>query len=263
MDWIKDPTGPKGVASFVTIVGRKGSGKSVRALTIWQDWPQPRIVIDVTGSITKHWAEGRPELGTGARYYGTRPDPKMRALPPLPFEWPRDDETGDLVEELCFCPDPATARGELEEVDRAISLAYGTGDVLVWVDEAVKVLPASQLEHKMPAARALLNHGRHHRVSALFAGPRVITMAPLVLAQSDHVLIYAQRSASDVERISDAIGVDRRELAREIAALGEHEYLWWNGSVQDPNEAITRYAPVPMPRQPRPAVPHQPRRTST
>ena len=255
-DWIADPTGPRGKASFVTIIGKKGSGKSVRALTIWQDWPQPRIVVDVTGSITKHWAEGRPELGPGARYYGRKPIENMRDLPPLPSSWPVDDETGDLVDELCLVPDPSNQKLELEDTDRAIGLAYVTGDCLVWIDEATKVLPAGVVPHKMPNAYALLNHGRHHRVSAIFAGPRTVTMDPLVLKQSDHILMYAQKGRSDIDRLADAIGVDPKELSHQIHKLGEHEYLWFNDSVVDPNDSITHYDPVPLPRQHRRAIPH-------
>lgn len=241
LDQIANPIGPKGKPSFVVIVGRKGSGKSVRALSIWQHWPQRRIVIDVTGSLTKAWLEGRPLLGPACEYFGA--GTKRRQLP---REWPMHEDTRRPVMELCFWPDASTLLGQLEEVDRAIDLALRTEDCLIWVDEATIVLPGSLLDHKMPAARKLLNHGRHAGVSGLFAGPRVVTMHTLVLAQADHVLCYRQQSIADIDRIADATGINKQDLRAELAALQEHCYAWWNSTHAD---ELSIYPPCDPPRQ--------------
>jgi hypothetical protein len=71
-------------------------------------------------------------------------------------------------------------------------------------------------------------------------------MHTLVLAQSDHVLMYRQQSIADIDRLADATGLDKQTLRGELAALGEHCYAWWNS---DHADELSVYPPCDPPRQ--------------
>jgi hypothetical protein len=192
-------------ANHVTIVGRKGSGKSVLAQRFWDSYPGDRLVIDPTGDVD------------------TR-DPKAENLTlPLPLRWPRpfrEDERSTLR----FHPDVGSATYR-DDMDAAVQLAFQKGSCLLWVDEVAELTSANNTP---PAMRRVLHQSRHRRLSTLFCGPRPIDINPLVISQADYLAIFDLPNPADRKRIADVIGYDLNELEEAHGELAEHGYLWWD-----------------------------------
>src|SRR5213075_1574972 len=102
-------------ATHVTIVGRKGSGKSVLAQRFWDSYPYDRLCVDPTGDVDPH-------------------DPKAEQITaPVPARWPKmpgSEQRSTLV----FKADPGTDT-YIDDMDRAAGLAFVHGNCLLWVDE--------------------------------------------------------------------------------------------------------------------------------
>jgi hypothetical protein len=205
-----DPTKP----NHITIVGRKGSGKSVLARRFWAGWPGDRLVIDPTGDVDAGEDAERLEL-------------------PLPSRWP-NNPLGDLEavggkpkrSTLRYVPDMG-ASTYVDDMDRAVGLAFTKGHALLWVDEVGELTNASSTP---PHVRRLLHQSRHRKLSMLFCGPRPMDINPLVMSQADYIAVFRLPNPADRKRIADVTGLDLGELEDALAEAVsvDHGYVWYD-----------------------------------
>lgn len=184
---------------IILSVGRKGSGKSVAARTLFRSWPDAdRLIIDVTGDAD--------------------PGEDMRAIKlgnPVPARLPAfDKEAGPQVYRWVADPHSPTYR---EDLDAALALGLWPKErrTVVWVDEAGEVFKANQVG---PHGRTALHQSRHHNLSLLLCCPRPMGIDPLCLAQADRVLMYDVPAKSDRDRLAAVLGLNRRFLDTELNA---------------------------------------------
>lgn len=209
-------------SNFVMLLGKKRSGKSVRARAFAEQWPRRLLVIDVLHEIEM---DGALILNTVPKAWPTTEDDKGQ-------RWP--------VQRVVIRIDMGAA-DHIEQIDAAFGLAYSTGDVLVWVDEVHVSMPTEK-SRRMHHARRILVHGRHRLISLLLCGPRPTHVDRLCLMQSDHVLVFDLPQRDDRERIADDLGVDRDDLAEIINTLPPHGYAWINTL----NKTLTVYPAYPI-----------------
>lgn len=207
-----DPRKP----TIITVIGRKGSGKSIIAASFWQSWPWDGICIDVTRDAL---------VGPAARNVSEIPDR---------FPQPEEGETRTL---LNFQPDPGDA-SYLEDLDRAVGLAVHNPrrKTLLWIDERGEFTV-----HPGPYMKRALNQSRHWGLSLMTCGPRAVSIDPLLIGQADYLYVFDLPTLSDRRRIADTIGVDLAELTRAIFALPKHGYLRWDSANRD----MVEFPPLP------------------
>ena len=194
-----DPTKP----NHVTILGRKGSGKSVLAERFWRSYPGDRLVLDPTGDV---------DAGDDAE----------KLTVPLPSRWPR--RLDDKRSTLRFVPDMG-APTYVDDMDRAVGLAFIKGKCLLWVDEVGELTNA---HNTPPHVRRLLHQSRHRRISMLFCGPRPLDINPLVMSQADYLAVFRLPNPADRKRVADVAGLDLDTLEDALAdaTAKEHGYIW-------------------------------------
>jgi hypothetical protein len=215
--------------AHILAVGRKGSGKSVLARTLFDSYPYDSLVLDVTGDL---WRDFINE--------GMQHDPAVkleRLTSPLPARLPPPREDGRR-QVFAFCPDMGDDHA-LDEMDRAIGLALRRGRMLIWFDEVGVIAPAGRTQ---PNMRRYLHHGRHHQITGLACGPRPIDVDPLVVAQIDHAFVFALANPADRRRIADNIGWPPKDVDAAVHGLGPHEFLHWHGATGD----LTHYPALPL-----------------
>jgi hypothetical protein len=204
--------------AFVSIFGRKGEGKSVLARRLWDTWPKDEFVIDVTkDALTPRDVDHTYDF--------------------VPDVWPerlREDEPVRIR----YVPDMRSAT-YLDDLDRAVGFACRNRGSMLWIDEIGVV---SRVNRTGPNMNHLLNQGRHDRMTTVFCGPRPINVDPLVLHQSDVVYVFKLPNPNDRRRIADSCGIDPRTLDEAVHALGDHEFLRWDGT------ELVHYDPLPMQR---------------
>lgn len=197
---------------IITVFGRKGSGKSVFAFTMFREWPNiDKLVIDPSGD-----ADPGADIGT------------KTITGKLPLELPRSDKPGHHTVTR-YVPDPRSSSYE-EDLDRAVGLVLFPKDrrTLLWVDESEDVFPANRLKAN---ERLFLKQSRHYYASGIICDPRPMNIATLVLSQADHVIMYDLPHPADRERIAAAIGVKPKVLSDELDRLVREEpefsFLWF------------------------------------
>lgn len=192
-------------ANHVTVVGRKGSGKSVLARRLFDSYDGDRMVIDPTGDIH------------------LEPEPGLTQLTdPLPIRWPMPPD--ERRSTLRYAPDMKSPT-YVDEMDRAAGLAFGKGDALLWLDEVAVLTRANATP---PHMRAVLHQSRHRNLSLLFCGPRPVDIDPLVLSQADYVAVFQTPNPRDRQRLADAMGLELPTMEAAHRELGEHDYLWYD-----------------------------------
>lgn len=209
-----DPRKP----TIVTILGRKGSGKSILAAGYWDSYPFDELVIDVTRDAI---------VGPGCTF-----------LSELPSKFPEPDrDHGRTRSKLVFQPDPGGASYD-DDLDRAVSLALNNprGRALLWIDERGEftVRPG-------PGMRRALNQSRHYGLSILSCGPRAVNIDPLLIGNADYLFIFQLPGIHDRRRIAETIGVPEDQLSRAIFALEPYEYLRWDQG----NREMIQFPPLP------------------
>lgn len=204
-------------SNYITILGRKGSGKSYLAARLWETWPYDRLAIDPTGDA---------RVG----------DDVERLEDPLPIRWPALPDK-ERRSSLHYVPDVGSATYS-DDLDRAVGLAFGRGRCLMWLDEVGELTRANRTP---PNMRRFLHQGRHKRISALMCGPRPIDVDPLVISQADYVYLFHLPHPRDKERVAGCIGIKPDELAAAIDALGEHCYLRYDARTRD----LVEFPPLP------------------
>jgi hypothetical protein len=225
-----DPGKPQIVSAW----GRKGSGKSFFNGVAYRSWPGDKLAIDVNGNayVGPDAERIREPLPSGFPQPVTPPGERRRARNLHYVANPRSDTYRD-------------------DLDRAVGLALFPQHhpMLLWAGEVGELTPNSKSK---PHMRQLLMQNRHHRVTALFDGPRPMNVDPLVLAQSDLVAVYELPNPADRRRIADSIGYppDRFDQAcQETWRQGDHWFLLWHA----PQKQLWVCPPLPADDQPQPA----------
>jgi hypothetical protein len=204
-----DPGRPMIISAF----GRKGSGKSVFNGEAYQSWAGDKLAIDVNGHA--YVGEDAEKLT------GEIPSSFPMGTPPLGEKRkPRN---------LHYIANPRSATYR-DDLDRAVGMALFPKDhpVLLWAGEVGELTPNSKAG---PHMRQLLMQNRHHRVTALFDGPRPMNVDVLVLAQSDLVAVYELPNPADRKRIADSIGFPPKEFdaaCHETWRQGDHWFVLWH-----------------------------------
>jgi hypothetical protein len=210
-----DPTKP----TIVTVLGRKGTGKSVLAAFYWDSYPYDELCIDVTRDAL---------VGPGCQFlYGE-----------LPTTFPAPDrDAGVYRTKLVYRPDPG-GDTYTDDLDRAVSLALHdpNGPCLLWIDERSEftVRPG-------PGMRRALNQSRHFGLSILSCGPRAVNMDPLLLSNADYLFLFDLPGVHDRQRVADTIGVNLQALTNAINQLPPHGYLRWDAKARD----MIQFPPLP------------------
>jgi hypothetical protein len=224
---------------YVFAHGKKGSGKSHYSRAWFDSYPFDRMVIDVTGDISRDLrAENVEFQKLDASVLPAR-------LPPGP------DEQHPYVTAV-LVPDMGSPTA-MDDMDRAIGLTL-RGDsrqCLLWIDEIGSVCNGNKTP---PNMRRVLHHGRHHNLTCLMAGPRTMDVDPLCIAQADLVASFRTPQVYDRQRVADTIGYPRDEYDQLNQGLSGHEYTAYD-AVGDqmyvmpplpPRRAgRNNYAPVP------------------
>lgn len=225
-----DPRKP----NHITIVGRKGSGKSVLAARFWEGWPGDRLVIDPTGDV---------DAGDDAE----------KLEQPMPSRWPTnplaqvDGMAGKKKRStLRFVPDMG-ASTYVDDMDRAVGLAFTKGNALLWVDEVGELTNASSTP---PHVRRLLHQSRHRKLSLMFCGPRPIDINPLVMSQADYIAVFRLPNPADRKRVADVTGLDLGELEDALAEATavDHGYVWYDVVAEE----LLIMPPLPFRQRPKP-----------
>lgn len=221
------------VSSFVTIVGRKGSGKSQLARSMWREYPFDRLVVDPTGDVDPG-------------------DPRAQLVePPLPATWPMT--MGDQRKTLRFIADPKSPTF-VDDMDRAVGMTYWHPHkrAMLWLDEVHMITTAHMTP---PNLRLALIQGRHRNLSVLACGPRPMDVDPLVLQQSDFVAVFDLPNPKDRERVANTTGIKPATLDALVDELDPFHYLWIDAkerfpdstTIMPPVRLVTQGPPAPEP----------------
>ena len=200
-------------ASQIAIVGKKGEGKTELGFLLFDTYPYDRLLIDPNGDIL---------AGEDAE----------RLEAPVPAHWPRAERLPGMKRErqtLLYVPD-FHEPDYLEEIDRAIGLAYTHRRCCLFVDEAHEAIPAGRTP---PHARRVLRQARHHDLSTIWATPRPKTVDALMIANADWVYVFKLPNPDDRRRVAENIGWDPRDFDEAVFALGPHEYLRYDAGADD------------------------------
>lgn len=207
-----------GAAAIITIVGRKGSGKSILACSFAAAWPYDMVVLDVAGD---DGPDPRPRDHPGTHDVHHLTDP----VGELPSTWPEQwrQERRPMI--LRYVPDPGSAT-EAEDLDHMVGMAYHHSSpdhpAMLVVHEIGRVAPAGRTGAHM---RRVLNHSRHRALTCVFAGPRTLTVDPLVISQADLVYTFELHQPMDRRRIAENIGWDPGDFDQQVSSLGRFEHL--------------------------------------
>lgn len=214
-----------GASHYVFISGKKGSGKSHLAYTIWDSYPGDRLVLDVTRDVTTDWL--RP---LGVRHEVITPDA-------IPRRWPSKADPDEGPVTLAYHPDMGEPDA-VDNLDRALGLALSRKGVCVWIDE---IGAMTRGNFTPPNLRRLLHYGRHSGTSAIMCGPRPIDVDPLCVAQADVIAVFRLQNPADRKRIAANAGIEPHIFDQANAALDQREYLW----IDARSDEITHMPPLP------------------
>lgn len=208
--------------------GRAGSGKSVFNRRLYQSWTGNKLCIDVNGNA---------EPGEDAERIGA--DDLRKRWPTTPAELGERNKPRNLW----FRADPGSAT-YVDDLDRAVGMALFPQDqpTMIWAGECGELMPNGRTS---PHMRRLLMQGRHHRITALFDGPRPIHVNPLVLAQSTFVAIFHLPNPNDRTRVAESIGYPAKRFdqeCEETVRRGKYWFLLWHADAHK----LYRMAPLPV-----------------
>lgn len=196
---------------FISIYGRRGSGKSVLAERFWAEWPRQynALVIDPTGDF----AAGDKIIDLHA---------------PLPGRLllPESNEPGGRWR---YRPDMGSPTVE-DDLDRAVGLAFYTPrevPFLMVVDEDHVV---AKVNKTGPNMRRVYYEARHRRLTVVTCGPRPVNVNPLQLSQSDYAYFFRTPHPIDQDRIAAACGIDLGDLKEAMDGLSRYEYLRYDAN---------------------------------
>lgn len=202
--------------TIITVIGRKGSGKSKLARHIASTYPFDQVVVDLHG-------EDRPaELAVK--------DSGVVQVSEAPARWPDHQRVEGKPLVLYLQPD-AGSPTLLEDMDAAAGLAYSHGRCMLLVHEAGELYRVHQTP---PMARRALSQGRGRKVSMLLLAHRPHNLDPMVLVQSDVVICFEVPNPRDRELIANGIGWPPREFDLALAELPTYGYLLFDRRIAPP-----------------------------
>jgi hypothetical protein len=207
---ITPPDPDKGIYIFAS--GRKGSGKSVVCRSWFDCYPYDRVVIDVTHDLR---ADFRRD---GVEFDELRDGDLLPARLPASKHGQPDYKQRTWI----YCPDAGAATA-VDDMDRVAGLAIGRGPTLIWFDEYGTVTTGNKTP---PNVRRILHHGRHDKLTALFACPRPMDIDGLAINQADRVYTFATANPDDRDRIAKNIGFDPKEFSEINASLPRRGKYW-------------------------------------
>jgi hypothetical protein len=215
--------------------GRKGSGKSVFNRRLYHSWVGDKLAIDVNGHA---------EPGPDAERIGREALGKKWPAPAVALGESRRPRN------LWFRADPGSAT-YVDDLDRAVGMALFPQDqpTMLWAGECGELMPNGRTG---PHMRRLLQQNRHHKVTAIFDGPRPMYVNPLVLAQSDFVAIYHLPNPNDRKRVAESIGYPAGRFDAECETTwrkGPYWFLLWHAEAHK----LYRMAPLPVDAEPAPS----------
>jgi len=213
-DGLLDPEKPV----FVSLLGKKGQGKSKLARVIFDTYPYDRAIIDINGT-DKPIELDDPESG-------------YEQITIVPDSWPEDLRQEGKPLTLYFQPDPGKD-DFLEEQDKFIGLCFRHGKMLVLIHEMGILAPSNRTPKNV---KRMLHQGRHRKLSALMCSPRPITMDSLVLTQSDLVYVFKLPNPKDRRYVADVIGWEPEDFDLAVRELGDHEYLRYDDSESEESD---------------------------
>lgn len=182
----------------VAVFGGTGTGKSILAQVMFRSLPVKwwKVIIDITDSIIEPNA--------------------LTFYDPTDVPW-------DKAYNLRFVPDIDV---DLEEQINALYLnIFYHGVCWVWLDEANEVTTA---HHTAFGLRKVLLQGRKAYVGHISCTPRPADISKSIVTQSQYLITFALVDFDDRIRVARYIGMTPDEFDEAIAALGEHEYLFYD-----------------------------------
>ncbi|MFL6144529.1 MAG: hypothetical protein ACJ72N_22035 [Labedaea sp.] len=203
----------------MTVVGRKGSGKSLLCHRLFVSYPFDKLVID-------------PHADTRSGPYALE---ATELETPLPLRLLPLDEGPTTWR---YVPSHASPTVE-DDMDRAVGLAYARRRMCCWIDEVGDVAGANRTG---PHMREALHKGRHRDLTLIMAGPRPITVDPLVVSQADYVYVFDLPNPRDRRRVADNIGWDPKEFDAAVHGLGAYAYLRYDARAHD----LVEFPPLPL-----------------
>jgi DNA helicase HerA-like ATPase len=234
--------GPKDRA---LIVGNSGSGKSIFAHEIAENYEGDRVII-----IDPTMDDIIPELRRRRV-----PADAMKVVREVPSSWPTsttdDGETID-VRYVIIQLDSASPTF-YDDIDAIFAWAYRLGDLLLWVDEVHTCCPSEQQAAQRFVRRALVQ-GRHRRLSIIACGPRPVLIAKLWINQAHYIVVFLLPLKDDRAYIALNAGFDPPEIHNAHAQLEEH------GHIVIRNGAVPAEIRPPLKLGRRQPITHQPRK---
>ncbi|MCW2754650.1 MAG: hypothetical protein JWQ32_2061 [Marmoricola sp.] len=206
---------------IISAFGRKGAGKTTFNRMIYRDYPLSKLCIDVNGEA---------EPGEEAQKIHA----PERGLPRVTNETPPAN--------LHYVADPGSDTYR-DDLDRAVGMAMYPSDQhsLIWGGEVGELCTGNM---SGPHLRRLLMQSRHYKTSALFDGPRPMNIDPLVIGQSDYVVIYDLPNPADRKRVAENIAYPPARFDQECEDTfrrGPFWHLLWSTKAKQ----LYRCPPLP------------------
>ena len=212
-----------GDGKIICCFGKKGSGKSVIARMILDSYPGDRIVLAANRDDGPF-----PNEDQGIHVF-------RGGVDDFPKRWPEHLRRDREYLTLRFEFDTGSST-DIEDQDAVVELAMRHGNCALLVHEVGLLAPVGK-QSRYPFTKRLLHANRHHRVTALFCGPRPIDVNPLVIGQADVVYVFETQVVADRKRIADTIGWNLRDFEDGLDELGPHEYLRFDAREPKPEGA--------------------------
>lgn len=216
---------------FITVLGKKGYGKSTIAAWLFDSYPYDRIVVDTTGDV------------------GLK-DGWTNIVGALPDRWPIDLD--GKRQTLRWVPDPTSATYR-DDLDRAVGLAFQHGQRKghcgLWFEEVHEVAASNRTG---PHMRRALRQGRHANLTMIVTDIRPITCDPLITAQADFVYCCRLPNPDDRATVAKNIGWDLKEPIEELdgqtidqvlGSLPKYEYARYDAG----DDELVLFPPLPAP----------------
>jgi hypothetical protein len=206
--------------AYVSIFGRKGSGKSELAKSYFRAYPYDRIVIDSNGDIDPG-SEFTFPVVAGFTWPTLEAWAQMREHDPSLSPYP------SLRYEIDFTDDAKVPGTQIPHwlwlVDQVVKQACALDrPVCIWLDEVGELAPAGRCSGNILQA---LHKGRHIHLTLLMAGPRPVGVEVLVLSQADLACFFEMPHELDRQRASAHLAIPIDELAGILDNLEEHGYM--------------------------------------
>lgn len=176
--------------TIITVIGRKGSGKSTLVREIMNSGQYPRIfVLDTNGEYKKE--DGF--LVTDTVTAGARAMVRVRTKPEFRVSL-RDPDTEKLV--------------------RLLDIAFEIPHTLVVVEEAHFYIKSPS--HLPVQFSKLVRMGRHRAISQIYVAQRPTGLHRDMTAQSDYLVTFRQYETRDIDWLSKVAGDEDIEQVKEL-----------------------------------------------